>query len=379
MGGLKNKNDEKKGKRMNDKDIKKLAGAIKASSSHRRIWYRFDDEPTIIEAKAGYAEVWRGAARLVFACESEFSARTVEGDYLASVLKAGMPRAIDADGDNLHIEDADGVKHTLATKDATLPPTVAPAGIPVRLDIPALRKVFKKIEPFASTDETRSVICCLRLRARGGQLLATATDSYRLVLDYPLPNVTEPEGFEELLLPAAAVKLLLACLPTGHNPAVLYPDGTLGALGDGWGLQLKNTRQEGYPNVERVVPEEYKYSMYLYNPQAVAKKLAAACKSLGVRRTNSTDFRLTLPLDSQEETTLYVEHRGEERKLNIPIILAGKRPGVGQMQYNPQFFLDALALVDDHDDTVEIGLNAPNGPTKIGPSVLMPIPTSHWD
>lgn len=365
---------------MNDKDIKKLAGAIKASNTHRRIWYRFDNEPTIIEAKAGYAEVWRGGVRLVFACEGDFDARAVDGDYLASVLKVGTPRAVDADGDTLRVEDADGVKHALDAKNATLPATVDPEGVPVRLDVPALRKVFKKIEPFASTDATRPVIGCLRLRAKDGRLLATATDSYRLVHDYPLPNVTEPEGFKELLLPAAAMKLLLGCLPTGHKSAVLYPDGTLGALGDGWGLQLKNTREEGgYPRVEGIIPGEYKYSMYLYNPQAVAKKLAAACKSMGMRRNDSTDFRLILPLDDEEETTLYVRDTREDRHVSIPILLTGKRPGVGEMHYNPQFFLDALALVDEHDDTAEVGLNEPNGPTKVGPGIVMPLSSSHWD
>lgn len=131
--------------------------------------------------------------------------------------------------------------------------------------------LVSRVLPFASADQTLSVLRSVRVFERGGRLMAEATDRYAMAFAVAPQEVQAPEGFSVLLRTDTLVQLAKALGLTARTRSLvsvtLEPsedgttvkvsvDGGLLLLGD-MTMTLRQTEGE-YPPIARLISDARK-------------------------------------------------------------------------------------------------------------------------
>ena len=258
-------------------------------------------------------------------------------------------------GDSLQIEiagsqakvTAGGSQFLLNTAEPEyFPELPEPDGQTLEISGSLLREGVRRVVACASSDQTRGVLCGVRLELEGGVLELAATDGYTLArtrVDLPVAekaSLTVPtEGMQELVrLPAETVKLtfsqsyLLAEVP-GYRLATRLLDGN-------------------YPTYRRLLPGPD------FQPKTTVrmarKDLLAALSRVELVASNDKD-RLTLEVSDGLVLSATAADLGSVTE-SVPAQVEGSPIKVGiNLRYLTRFLSAA-------GDSVEVWLTAPNQP-----------------
>jgi len=258
-------------------------------------------------------------------------------------------------GDSLQIEiagsqakvTAGGSQFLLNTAEPEyFPELPEPDGQTLEISGSLLREGVRRVVACASSDQTRGVLCGVRLELEGGVLELAATDGYTLArtrVDLPVAekaSLTVPtEGMQELVrLPAETVKLtfsqsyLLAEVP-GYRLATRLLDGN-------------------YPTYRRLLPGPD------FQPKTTVrmarKDLLAALSRVELVANNDKD-RLTLEVSDGLVLSATAADLGSVTE-SVPAQVEGSPIKVGiNLRYLTRFLSAA-------GDSVEVWLTAPNQP-----------------
>jgi len=258
-------------------------------------------------------------------------------------------------GDSLQIEmtgsqakvTAGGSQFLLNTAEPEyFPELPEPDGQTLEISGSLLRESVRRVAVCASSDQTRGVLCGVRLEMENGVLELAATDGYTLArtrVDLPVAetaSLTVPtEGMQDLVrLPGESVKLtfsqsyLLAEVP-GYRLATRLLDGN-------------------YPTYRRLLPGPD------FQPKTTVrlarKDLLAALSRVELVANNDKD-RLTLEINDKLVLTATAADLGSVTE-SVPAQVEGSPIVVGiNLRYLTRFLSVA-------GDSVEVWLTAPNQP-----------------
>lgn len=199
----------------------------------------------------------------------------------------------------------------------------------------------------AALDETRPVLAGIYFKARGSELKAIATDSYRLAeYKMPIEKLAAPLDF---IIPARVANELSRVLPSGENeekesesdPKVEIAVGENQAEFKFDDIIFLSRQIEGsFPDYEQIIPKEFVYEF-----RASKDELAEALRSASVfARESGNNIKLTCTEGSvvvsaasaqvgDTEATLRVESSG------TPLTVA----------YNAKYILDAINVVTSQE------------------------------
>lgn len=289
-----------------------------------------------------------------------------DADFEAALLGktlAEVIASIEAETVKLSVEDfkvlvtAKGVKAKIAAQDpADFPPM--PNCAHEALTIPALRlkTALKKVVFAASNDLSRPALACVQMAAQGSdKLTLAAADGFRLAVQELTGNLSlPPAGRQQLLLPAPALKKLMAMLPDDETESVTVSvNAETSQAQFAWsGVEVFISLADfNFPDWKTIIPSETKHEISLPGDFAGAVKRAEVFGKLG---GHVVTF---LP----EEQGLSVRGTAEETGESKTILEGVNLPF--KVSFNAIFVTQGLDAIGANQ--VHLHLNAPGAPAML--------------
>jgi DNA polymerase-3 subunit beta len=213
------------------------------------------------------------------------------------------------------------------------------------VEIPAAAEMFD-IHPFASTDETRFVLCGVHLGATAdGPLSAVATDGKRLAV----ARFDAPGAAVDITIPTEACRLF-ARLCGGGTGATLVTDGKFARLTAPGGVEATtNLIQGNYPNWRQVVPTQFSGGASFETPHLFREALHRVALL-----TDEKSIAVKLAFDNGAVEMRAAAADVGEAAETVPAMLTGKPCAVA---LNPEMLLPALARAGSYEIRYSDGMS----------------------
>ncbi len=142
-----------------------------------------------------------------------------------------------------------------------------------------LKRVLKKIVFAVSTDDSRPALQCVQIKNGQGKIVFTAADGFRLASQEIPGSLSMPaNGRQQLLVPGAAIRKLIAMLPDTEETVSVSLAKTTASICFGWGggaYQFYAQQSDlNFPAWESIVPAEFKATLDLPNDFGAAVRRA---------------------------------------------------------------------------------------------------------
>ena len=197
---------------------------------------------------------------------------------------------------------------------------------------PRLLEAVTRVQRSASRDESRPVLTGILLRFESGQIVAAATDSYRLSVREAPVEGDVPEL--EAIVPAKALAEL-ARIGAGEGELQLgiHENQVLFGLDDVW---LTSRRIDGqFPNYKQLLPESFEHELTLPRGEVldVVRRTSVLAQRNSPLRLRFAEGELTVSARTQDV--------GEASE-SLPVAYSGEPLEIG---FNAEFLRDGLESV----------------------------------
>lgn len=222
-------------------------------------------------------------------------------------------------------------------------------------DAKELKQSLEHALAHASDDGICSNINAVLFAEKDGRITLTATDSYRLLYEYPVKGSYTTEYIEPKLLNRDGLILLKKYLGKTRGEIKLFAEdgGVLfyGVTRRGVRFYLHCLRADGeFPLYRRLLPKADRRYV-VENPAALARRIKDGAKQIGVTRRNV--HQATAELRFTPESLYVVLLHEEEEGPRVEF----EHPGWGDDEhtflFNPTFIADALA---PYANEIELGI-----------------------
>ena len=243
---------------------------------------------------------------------------------------------------------------TVSEGESTPYPFQAPEGDSFTLPCADLRRYIDSVSFAASKDGTRPMLCGVRIVRDGDNMMAVATDTYRLMvygadLVY-IGGVTIPQG-----VPRSKILGMDgdATITDGVN-TICVEVGAYKVIADSAGL---------YPNFEKVIPAIDPLAAHIVLSRESIDAWAAACRHmLAAENTNhhranidTVDGAIGLAFETGDDG----KRKGQSLTYTIP---AAQCPAGSKSAVNAKYMLDMLSRCDA--DTLNLQITEELGPLR---------------
>jgi len=236
-----------------------------------------------------------------------------------------------------------------------------------------VKTMLRRTSFAVSTDENRYVLNGLYLSFKENKLTMVATDGRRLALAEEDVELKDDNPLE-VIVPTKAIQELSRSLGDKGDVDIQITENQVSfglKENDGTGSLIVSKLVEGaYPNYKQVIPAESKHRVTLDKEELFhalrRAEIMTSEKANSVKLTfseNNLTFTANSPEVGESRETMAIKYEGEETSI----------------AFNPQFFIDPLKALEEHEVHFEFTDQLSPGVVKVNHPflyVIMPMRTS---
>lgn len=295
------------------------------------------------------------ATNLDLSVEMSLKAKVYEGGVIAvpaHILSQTVSALNDqrltlkTQGNNLVIEGERGTT-TIAAIDATEFPTIpyVQEGRGVSLTLPArdFTLALKSVVFSASTSSVKPELASVSLTLEGGELVAAATDSFRLA-EVRVPIKTKG-SFQSILIPARNVTDVLRAVETEENVEIRVGENQCSFV-SGFGHITSRTIDGAFPDYRAVIPKDFVASATSLKEDAIR-----AFKKIAIFTDSFNHVHLSFKPSEKMFTVKAVNTSVGETVDHVPAALEGEDIDIN---FNARYITDALPVIGGDSVTFSV-------------------------
>lgn len=249
-------------------------------------------------------------------------------------------------GNNLVIEGERGTT-TITTVDATEFPTLSyvKEGQGVSVSLPARDFILtlRSVSFSASTSSVKPELASVSLTLEGGELIAAATDSFRLA-EVKVP-IKAKGNFHSVLLPARNIADILRAVETEENIEIRVGDNQCSFV-SGFGHITSRTIDGAFPDYRAVIPKDFVASATCLKEDAIR-----AFKKIAIFTDSFNHVHLSFKPSDKVFTVKAVNASVGETIDHVPASLDGEDIDIN---FNARYITDALPVIGGDSVTFSV-------------------------
>lgn len=249
-------------------------------------------------------------------------------------------------GNNLIIDGERGTTSiTLIdpTEFPTLPFVKDGEGVSVVLPVREFTSALKAVSFSASTSSVKPELSSISLSLEKGELIAVATDSFRLA-EVRIPIKTKG-SFSSILLPARNVVDILRAIESGVDVEVRVDDNQCSFISD-FGHITSRTIDGAFPDYKAIIPREY-----VAEATCLKEDAARAFRKISIFTDSFNQVHISLKSSEKTFTVRAVNASVGETVDHIPAALTGEDIDIN---FNARYIVDALSVMGGDSVTFSI-------------------------
>jgi DNA polymerase III subunit beta len=228
----------------------------------------------------------------------------------------------------------------------------AKGGQGVRLPARELISVLRMVSFSASTSSIKPELASIYLTLSKGELVAAATDSFRLA-EARVP-VKSKETFDVVLLPARNIPDILRTLEGGEEVEVRVGENQATFISD-FGIITSRTIDGAFPDYQSVIPRDFVASATVLKEDAVK-----AFRKVSIFLDTFNQVHLSLHPSEKVFTVQAANTSVGETVDHIPAVLEGEDIDIN---FNARYIMEAFGVVSG--DSVALSVAGPGRPMVI--------------
>lgn len=247
-------------------------------------------------------------------------------------------------------------KSGIATVDAsefpTLPYVKEGEGVAVRMSSKELGALLKTVSFAAATSSMRPELASVSLTLDGGELIAAATDSFRLA--EARLRTKERGQFGPALIPARNIPEIVRCIEFGAETDVRVSDTQITCITD-LGFITSRTIDGAFPDYRGLIPREF-----MATATALREDVVRAFRKVQIFADSFNQVHVRVEPEGQRFSIQSSNAAVGETDEHIPASIEGEEVA---MNFNAKYITEALAVMGG--DSVAFSIAGPGKPMVI--------------